>query len=87
MSGVLLVFVILSIGAVALATYVFTVAARNYVSDPIESEEAELDCHVFIERSNQDRRRAVNVLEFPITLGDGEVVLHDRRKGERRAAG
>lgn len=90
MSGVLLIFAVLSIGAVAVATYVFTVAARNYVSDPTADAEQHNDQRheerVFVERSAQDRRQTNNVIQFPITLSNGEVVLQDRRAGERRAA-
>jgi len=91
MSSVLWIFIILSICAVAVATYVFTVAARNYVSDaPAEEDnrdEAWQTERVFVERSGQDRRHNNNVIQFPMTLPSGEVILHDRRTGERRANG
>ena len=91
MSSVLLIFVVLSIAAVALATYVFTVAARNYVSDPVGDDERvddeALAERAFVERSGSDRRQSSNVIQFPMTLPSGEVVFHDRRTGDRRAAG
>lgn len=90
MNTILLILGVLSLGAVLIAAYVFTVAARNYVSDTaetgdtfIESDEA---TRGFVERSNSDRRQNDNIIEFPITLSSGEVVYRDRRTSDRRAA-
>jgi len=91
MNSVLLVFAVLSIGAVAVATYVFTVAARNYVSDPTHGADKANDYgpddRAYIERSAKDRRRRDNIIQFPITLTNGDVISCDRRAGDRRAVG
>ena len=88
MDIVLIVLGILGFGAIVIAAYVFTVAARNYVSD---------DTHVphgdstatrrdgFIVRDPRDRRRGVPV-DFPITV-NSVVITQDRRESsDRRAA-
>lgn len=89
MNNLLLMFAVLSLGAVAVATYVFTVAARNYVSDSSDDEELSLD-DSDLElggRSGHDRRQSNNVIDFPIQLPGGDIVYRDRRIGERRSAG
>ena len=43
MNNLLLMFAVLSLGAVAVATYVFTVAARNYVSESADEGELSID--------------------------------------------
>jgi hypothetical protein len=90
MSTVLLILGILSLGAVLIAAYVFTVAARNYVSESADIDDTLDDfpkTRIFVERSGFDRRENHNVIEFPLTLSNGEVVYCDRRAGERRAVG
>ncbi len=91
MNSVLLILAVLSVGAVAIATYVFTVAARNYVSDSSDDMDTPKsygpDDRAFIERAAKDRRRAGNVIQFPIKLINGEVVSYDRRVGDRRETG
>jgi len=87
MNSVLLILAVLSVGAVAIATYVFTVAARNYVSDSAEDAgRPSRHDRAFIERSAKDRRRGDNIIQFPITLINGEVVSYDRRVDDRREA-
>lgn len=90
MNIVLLVLAVLSVGAVAIAAYVFMVAARNYVSDvPDEGQRLEDDETYnleYVQRSAEDRRKISNVIDFPITLSSGEVVFRDRRLSERRSA-
>lgn len=89
MNNLLLMFAVLSLGAVAVATYVFTVAARNYVSDSADEGELSVD-DSSLElggRSGRDRRQTNNVIAFPILLSSGDVVTEDRRVGERRSAG
>jgi len=89
MNSLLLIFAVLSLVAVAIATYVFTVAARNYVSDSVDEDELAVDDkdRELVNRSAQDRRQPNNVIHFPIQLSNGEVVYRDRRVGERRSAG
>jgi len=91
MNSVLLVLAVLSVVAVVIATYVFTVAARNYVSDSADdidrAKSYGRDDRAFIKRSAKDRRREDNVIQFPITLINGEVVSYDRRVGDRREVG
>ena len=88
MNNVLLIFAVLSLGAVA--TYVFTVAARNYVSDSSDDGDLSVDyddSRELVSRSSQDRRKPNNVINFPIQLSSGDVVYRDRRVGERRSTG
>ena len=91
MNTILLILGVLSLGAVLIAAYVFTVAARNYVSDSNDAGDSFVDndeiTRSFVERTDSDRRQNDNVIEFPITLASGEVVYRDRRTGDRRAAG
>ena len=82
MDTVLLVLGILGFGAVVIAAYVFTVAARNYVSEndnPPETSSAKPGINAFTERSPRDRRQAVVAqLKFPITV-NGALISEDRR--------
>jgi len=81
---------VLSLGAVAVATYVFTVAARNYVSDSSDDEYLSVDndgSREQVSRSPEDRRQPNNVIYFPIQLSSGDVVYRDRRIDERRSTG
>ena len=93
MNTILLILGILGLGAVAIAVYVFTVAARSYVSDDqaesvVNIEAAEMPPRTsYAPRSNQDRRQFTGNLSFPLSLPDGKVVEFDRRqRAERRAA-
>ncbi|MBE9538914.1 MAG: hypothetical protein IMF06_07515, partial [Proteobacteria bacterium] len=75
MDTVLLVLGILGFGAIVVAAYVFTVAARNYVSDhndAVKTAEAASPDRVFIERNRHARRQEVQVV-FPITV-NGTVI-------------
>ena len=89
MNIVLLILGILGIGAILIAAYVFTVAARNYVSD----EDAETDLvdeaeenRLYVVRSNSDRRQFSGEIRFPLELPTGEVVSFDRRSTPDRRA-
>ena len=90
MDTVLLVLGILGFGAVVIAAYVFTVAARNYVSEndnAPETASAKLGTNAIIERSLRDRRQAaVAHLEFPITVNGALIQENRRRIPERRLA-
>jgi hypothetical protein len=88
MDVVLIILGVLGFGAIVIAAYVFTVAARNYVSDETDDETGEpraLDTKGFVVRNGTDRRRGVAV-QFPITV-NSVVITHDRRRQpERRSA-
>ena len=80
MDTVLLVLGVLGFGAVIVAAYVFTVAARNYVSENDGAERttaAPPANKTLTERSPLDRRQVIQ-LEFPITVS-GILIPHDRR--------
>lgn len=89
MNIVLLILGILGIGAILIAAYVFTVAARTYVSDEDELEmrrEPEEE-RLYVVRSGSDRRQSSGEVKFPLELSTGEVIPFDRRSSpERRAS-
>ena len=88
MDVVLIILGILGFGAIVIAAYVFTVAARNYVSedDPLplsgwESSRRER----FVVRNGQERRRGGAPVKFPMTI-NSKVIPRDRLElPERRA--
>lgn len=90
MNTVLLILGILGVGAILIAAYVFTVAARNYVSDAnstVEVVEQEGEKRLYVVRSAHDRRQFTGKTDFPLTLPSGEVIPFDRRSStDRRAA-
>jgi len=78
---ILIILGVLGIGAILIAAYVFTVAARNYVSE----EEELRNGRVMVQRSHTDRRSGQTV-QFPLTV-NGVVIHEDRRKiPDRRRA-
>ncbi|MFK8050866.1 MAG: hypothetical protein AB8B81_20740 [Halioglobus sp.] len=81
MNTVLLILGVLGFGAVVISAYVFTVAARNYVSDD-DSSEASLShtshSNKYIPRAQSDRRQ-IPATSFPITV-NGITINSDRRK-------
>ena len=88
MDLVLIALGMLGFGAIAIAAYVFTVAARNYVSSdqftnrqtgaPSNSKEDD-----DAKRDSRDRRGDQPV-EFPITVDDITVVKDRRQRSGRR---
>jgi hypothetical protein len=88
MDIVLIVLGILGFGAIVIAAYVFTVAARNYVSDDSHAPHSESTAarkQAFVTRDPRDRRRSAPT-EFPLTV-NSMVIAHDRRElPDRRAA-
>ena len=89
MDTVLVVLGVLGFGAVVIAAYVFTVAARSYVSENDSAENTTSmpsASKTLIERNEHDRRQIVQ-LEFPITM-NGILIPFDRRAqlDRRRAA-
>ncbi len=87
MQTVLIILGVLGFGAVVISAYVFTVAARNYVS---EREEEELSGDtpgngekLYVVRSTNDRRQREATV-FPLELASGEVIHLDRRRQPER---
>ena len=87
MDLVLIALGVLCFGAIAIAAYVFTVAARNYVSsdqftrrqdDPPSKNDGN-----GVARGSEDRRDDRPV-QFPLTVDDITVVKDRRKSSERR---
>lgn len=78
MNTVLLILGVLGFGAIVISAYVFTVAARNYVSDDLGAEDSPPLAGNYILRAQNDRRQ-VQAGPFPITV-DGITIVEDRRK-------
>ncbi|MFT4825452.1 MAG: hypothetical protein ACJAUG_003717 [Halioglobus sp.] len=81
MNTVLLILGVLGLGAVIISAYVFTVAARNYVSEDVEGDDnisPTSPSSKYILRGQSDRRQIL-VDSFPIAL-NGLMVEEDRRK-------
>lgn len=91
MNTVLLVLGVLGVGAILIAAYVFTVAARNYVSDSghtsRDKADKEANQRLYIIRSNKDRRVTKRKTDFPLRLQSGQIINQDRRNApDRRVA-
>ena len=91
MQTVLIILGVLGFGAVVISAYVFTVAARNYVSDrhviEVRDEDYAMGDKLYMVRDSAARRKRDNVV-FPLELSSGEVIHLDRRRtDERRAVG
>ncbi len=88
MDVILIILGVLGFGAIIIAAYVFTVAARNYVSDEHNLQrrnDVSPTGRPHVERSPVDRRSGQPV-EFPLTI-NGMVIPEDRRRSpERRKA-
>lgn len=88
MDVVLITLGVLGFGAIVISTYVFTVAARNYVSDdhlPDQRKSGKTTPYKLVERSPTDRRNGRPVT-FPLTV-NGLLIANDRRQiPERRMA-
>lgn len=80
MDALLITLGILGFGAILISAYVFTVAARNYVSEDDKKYgrrgSGTSPYHV-VARSLQDRRSGQTVA-FPLTV-NGILITHDRR--------
>lgn len=89
MEAILTLVGVLGLGALLISVYVFAVAARKFVSDEqknvrqLSSQSASNDS--WIPRDCSDRRQNLSRVQFPLRV-EGQLVLHDRRKGDRRAA-
>ena len=87
MDVILIILGVMGVGAVAISTYVFTVAARNYVSedhkrygkragDPVQRR---------LVARNQKDRRSGRPVTFPLAV-NGILIANDRRTlPDRRA--
>ena len=88
MDVVLIILGVLGFGAIVISGYVFTVAARNYVSDDtlgLDKTPAAQDREAFVIRNPSDRRRRLPVT-FPLTVNSVVITSDRRRLPERRAA-
>ena len=91
MDIVLIILGVLGVGAIAISAYVFTVAARNYVSEDHKkhrpaSQRNPVRARMLIPRREKDRRSGKPVI-FPITV-NGVLITKERRHqpDPRRAA-
>ena len=88
MDVVLVILGVLGFSAIVISTYVFTVAARNYVSDDQDKYRKmrkRAARNELIKRSPFDRRSG-QPAEFPLTV-NGLLITHDRRHtSDRRKA-
>ena len=84
MDTLLIILGVIGFGAIVISAYVFTVAARHYVSDDeidFSSNKLDPDKEI-IPRSLQDRRRGLPVT-FPLQL-NGVLIPRDRRHTPER---
>lgn len=85
METLLTILVVLGLGAIAVSIYVFSVAARDFVSeeshDPANHPPGGRER---VQRSGLERRSGV-VVQFPLVLDRGVLIAEDRRvQPERR---
>jgi hypothetical protein len=86
MDIVLIILGVLGFGAIVIAAYVFTVAARNYVSNeshPDRMPNAQDPAGAFVERRPVDRRRSTPA-SFPITVNSVMIARDRRSQPDRR---
>ena len=86
MNLVLIALGVLGFGAIAVAAYVFTVAARNYVSnDHLTTHKTSNPSNAGDDLPrNTEERRSDQSVKFPLTVNDITVVKDRRQKPERR---
>lgn len=85
MDVVLIILGVLGFGAIVISTYVFTVAARTYVSDDYrQPRKNTVDAQTRrpVVRNPVDRRSG-RVVTFPLTV-NGILIANDRRTTEER---
>jgi hypothetical protein len=88
MDVVLIILGVLGFGAIVIAAYVFTVAARNYVSaeDGRRRQSRMPPAGKRLVNRNPNDRRSGKPVEFPLTV-NGILIPQDRRHSpERRQA-
>ncbi len=90
MQTVLIILGVLGFGAVVISAYVFTVAARNYVSEKNGDQESAINYQngekLYVVRNSTQRRQRESAV-FPLELASGEVIHLDRRRQPDRRAG
>jgi len=87
MDVILITLGVLGFGAILISAYVFTVAARNSVSDEHldQKNRSKTTFNTRVDRNPRDRRSNQPV-QFPLTA-QGELITRDRRKlPDRRRA-
>jgi len=85
MDVVLIILGVLGLGAIVISAYVFTVAARNYVSDDHNHQQPAAGATGLVKRSPVDRR-SNRPIQFPLSV-NGELIPEDRRQQpDRRRA-
>ncbi len=82
MHAVLITLGLLGCGAVLYSVYVIVVASRRYTPEGV----ARSHDRPQVVRSGHDRRVDTVGASFPLQLASGEIILADRRRGERRRA-
>jgi len=88
MEVVLITLGIIGFGAIVIAAYVFTVAARTYVSSEDQhflDLRADASRDDFVKRDPVDRRRSSSPSQFPMII-NSVVIPRDRRKTPERRA-
>ena len=88
MEIVLITLGMIGFGAIVIAAYVFTVAARNYVStdeDFYTNGTAVRSHENFVPRESVDRRRNTVQPQFPMIINSVVIPRDRRRSSERRA--
>lgn len=88
MDVILIILGIMGVGAIVISTYVFMVAARNYVSEDYRGFRGHADespVHHLVARSPTDRR-SDRPVTFPLAV-NGILIANDRRTlPDRRVA-
>ncbi len=79
MDTLLLILGAIGLVAIVISAYVFTVAARNYVSE----DESDGGAGEMQERRREERRSGVQVT-FPLSINGMELTRDRRRNAERR---
>ena len=77
MDAILIILGVMGFGAIIVSAYVFTVAARNYVTDDERRYGRGRTPDTMIERNPVDRRSGRPVT-FPLTV-NGILITRDRR--------
>ena len=90
MDIVLIILGVLGVGAIAISAYVFTVAARNYVSEDHKKHRSSpqgnpVRARMLITRSEKDRRSGKPVT-FPLTVNGVLIAKERRHQPDRRRA-
>lgn len=79
MNALLVVIAVLGLSALIISAYIFSVAARSFVSEEAINTDQELGARDLFPRRSSDRRKAPSPVSFPIAL-NGVVIPVDRRK-------